>query len=249
MQKIRMPLAVLMTAALVLTGCSEDDPTGPSSTELDAVQAALINSGAMSFLGAFAPFAFAEGVTPTSIDITDGTAEAFARAAVAAQTAGYDAFGVQLVIDATFEGDPVSESFTGLVAWTGLDVEEETVDKSLTLLGAGEMGAGSSRDMADDNYDPVAETGGFAIFIDNQLQDIFYNSTGTFSVSAISFGSPTTGTGVTMGSLAYTAAVGSMSGSFTLGMANIGQTSTMDLASTFSGLPAVKVTITGTYPR
>lgn len=256
MSKTRTFLAVLLATGLVLGGCSEDDPTGPSSSqELEAVTNALINSGALGGFGAFALFAFPQGgeIGSIPVAVTSGTVgDALQKAVAQAQAEGWDAIGFQVDIDLTYMSEPTTMSYTGIASWYGLDVEAETVEKTVTVFAIGLQGSGAEIDLSD--FDEVAGTGGFAYYIDGadtQSPSLYFGETGTFSISTLSFGSLQNvggyeGTGITV-----QAATGTMAGSFTFDATDyyVSPPVGVNVASTFTGLPSVKVTMSGSYPN
>lgn len=241
MPKYRFPVAVLLSSALLLGACS-DDPSGPSGdAELNAVQSALATSGALGPLGAFAVFVFPQGAEFSAISVSTTVAEALARAAVEAQASGFDAFGMQIDFDIVYDSSPLVVTYTGLVAWTGLNVAAESVDEAISVIADGAINAGGSADLS---------TEGYAMYINNEDDELYFSTEGTFAVTALSFGSSSACGGESMGSIACSAAMGTMSGNFNFTAVNYPDgLLSVTKSSSYTSLPAVRVSLTGSYPN
>lgn len=242
----RTPLALMLVLGLTVAACGgDDDPTGPDgsdggSEEFTAVVDALASSGALGGFGGVALLADPGDVQIGTIDVTAGSPSAPAGP-MASLLAGRQAIAFQYVFDVTYEGESIQGTITGVSAWTGLDVNAKTVDEVVSVLAFSDASSGSSFDLAGEN--------GLAYYIENagnpQAHDAYFGTSGTFSVGSVSVGGgQSCGTQVSGWSCTY--ATGTMSGSFNFAASNFAQPpQEITRSSSFSGLPLVRVTVTG----
>ncbi len=243
MRRLKILLVMALMAGLTLAGCSDDSPTGPdASEEYEAVINALTNSGALGFVGIYAGLAAPGELSFGEITVNEGTlAQALAKAAADAQASGWQALAIEVNLDFTDpEEGQIQESWTAVAAWTGLDVEMETVDQAVTAFALASA-------LADNSADINTEEA-FAYVIDNTVGaegTMYFGDSGTFDVNSTSFGSTTPvegSTGQTQYAITY--AVGTISGGFNFTASDFADPpNTVTRSSTFSALPAIQINI------
>jgi len=248
MRRLKMLLVLALMAGLTLGGCSDDDdgPTGPSSNieEYNAVLSALSSSNALGPVAAYALLVEPGEVSFGDITVGTGTlGEAIARAAAGAQASGWQAFVLEVNLSGTWEGEPMDENWTGLAAWNGLDVEAETVDEAISIFALDTA-------LADGTATFESEEA-MAYYVDGTVDpEVLYlcasgimGTGGTFSISDPTFGGTQACQTVAIQGISCTYAVGTVDGSFDF-VASDG-VSTVTRTSTFTGLPALQINITG----
>lgn len=237
---------LVLTAVVLVGGCSDDGPTGPDDTEeFEAVVNALNNSGALGAVGIYAAFVPAGEISFGNITVNEGSlAEAVSRAAAEARSQGWQALAIEVNLDFT---DPdegqIQEGWTAVAAWTGLDVDAQTVDQAITTLALSDALADNSADLATE--EALAYVVDYTTGADGTL---YLGSEGTFNVTSKTFSSPTPLEGSGAGQVPYdiTYATGTISGGFDFIATDFAQPpTTVTRSSAFPGLPAVQINVTG----
>ncbi|MFO7769502.1 MAG: hypothetical protein R6W82_11190 [bacterium] len=242
MRRLKMLMVLALMAGLTLGGCSDDDdgPTGPSSNveEYNAVLGTLAANDALGPVGSYAMLVEPGEVSFGDITVGTGTLEqAVARTAERAQASGWQAFALELNISGTWEGESIDESWTGVAAWAGLDVEAQTVEEAISVYAI---------DTALSDGTAVIESEeAIAFYVDGtEDPEVTYVSTsGTFSISNVIFEETEACQNVAMQGISCTYAVGTVDGSFDFDATD--GFSTVTRTSTFTGLPAVQINIIG----
>lgn len=230
------PVVPTLMLAVAVAACGGDDgPAGPGSDggdeEYEAVVDALASSGALGGFGGVVLLAEPGDARIGTIDVSSGDSP----------PESHQAFAFQYVFDVTYEGERVQGTITGISAWIGLDVSARTVDQVLSVVALSDVPGGSSVELTGED--------GLAYYIENAgdpgARSAYFGSAGTFSVSSVSLGgSESCRARNTEWSCAYR--TGTMSGSFEFDASNFAQPpGEITRSSTFSGLPLIRVTMTG----
>lgn len=238
-----IPKRALGAVALVAfaAACSDNGGESLNLAEKTALSNALTNSGALTAAGPAAGFgAVAVFMLPNIGSLTAGTSAANALNASiqGLRAASYEgAVGFQII----YTSGASSETFTGVVGWTGLNVTANTVDE---VVAAGALTATATPVANGSNTTIDGNTGFGAYWVRTPAASYSPGSTGNFVLTSSSF----TGEQVDCASLAEVAQcsyrTGSMTGQFNFTADRVGATGTYTQTPvTFSNMPAVRITI------
>ena len=252
---LRRGVTAALAATFVLAACSDDD-NGPSNTgtqftpqEKAALTTAFINSGLLPSTGEEAQLASlllggiqSYGTITIPASLRTGGASGLRLANVAGE---YDATGIQYLFDISVNGQPAFTGLAaGLVAWSGLDVQAETVDDWINVSAAD--------DQATSFPDQVS-----GVVPDDVSAEYYLHSTGVFyegisgnaSITQSSFNSSTTDCSMDIqgfGTLNCSYRYGNMKGAFDFVGEPVGVAGeNVTFASTSYDLPAMRVTLSG----
>jgi hypothetical protein len=226
---MRIKALALTCALAAIAACGSDNgPSGSTSlsaSETAALTAALTTNGALgSEAAAFAPFALSQVHT-------------------AGTFGSYDAVGVEVNYTVTAGGQSQSGVFSGIVGWQGLNTSAQTVDKIIT---ASQFSTGGS--FPATIAGTVGVNGVVGSYYDRSTASNYLASSGTFNLTASTFGSGTTSCNSSSGGVTVTCSysTGTMTGNFgfSADKANGTGDATFTQATTNFDLPAVRITIT-----
>ncbi len=242
MRRTLMMSAALVAAAVVSASCGSS--TAPPGTGLTAQQQtalvqAIANSGALTTLGG--------QVAPIAVPLIPATG----TLSVTGGGTSYDAVGIEIVFSIPALGTLGTGAFTGVLGWAGYDASTGTIDQLVSggafILGSSTVPGTGSYAVAPDSLGMAVGTGAYWNRLAGGASGATYTaSDGTFDLTQASFGASTAncpGFDTTKGSCTYT--TGSMSGQFNFTGTLDGGTGTWTQPmTTFTTLPAVKVTLT-----
>lgn len=242
MRRMFMTSAALVAAAVVSASCgsSTAPPTGLTAQEQTALIQAIANSGALTTLGG--------QVAPIAVPLISSTGT---LAVTGGGASSYDAVGVEIVFNIPALGALGTGAFTGVLGWAGYDAGAGTIDQ---LVSGGAFSLGSTTVPGAGTYAIAPQapgqtvgTGAYWNRLAGGASGATYVATdGQFVLSQATFGSSSNncpGFDTTKGSCTYT--TGTMTGQFNFTGTLQGGTSTWTQpVTTFTTLPAVKVTLT-----
>lgn len=255
---LRRGIAAAVLAGALLAGCGDDDDNGPSDTigteftaeERAALSTAFVNAGLIPDdpEAAQAYGLLLGGITSYGTITIPAALRAGAPGAVRlAKIAGeYDATAVQYLFDVTINGEPAIQGFfAGIVAWSNLNVQEETIDDYISI-------GGSSDDPVTDFPETVSGTVPEDVSAQYWLgaTNTFYEGiSGSASITASSFDGSEVDCSVTVpniGTLTCSYDYGSQEGAFDfVGAPVLSEGENVTFASTSYELPAVRVRLGG----
>lgn len=238
-----IPKRALGVVALVAfaAACSENGGDSLNLAEKTALSQALTTSGALTGAGPAAGFGpVALFMLPNIGALSAGTAASSALNASLSgvRAATYEgAVGVQVI----YTSGSTSQTFTGVIGWSGLNVTASTVDE---VVSAGALTSSTTPVGNGSNTTINGSTGFGAYWLRTPQASYSPGSTGNFELTTGSF----TGTQVDCASLAEVSQcnyrTGTMSGQFNFTAQRVGATGEYTQTPvTFSNLPAVRVTI------
>jgi len=234
---------VALTVA-VAAGCSDsNEPSGQTLTT--AEKTALTQALATTEFGALAGFviqAVGQVGTLDAAAVNSALQTAFDRAlslsVVGSQSADYEgAVGIALEFDYNLGGEVFSGWFYGVFGWNGINTTTNSVDEWVVVGAAGDVGSLPS------SATGTIESGN--VFADYFASNTYYyGTTGTATVGGSFTGGATdcsaSQQGITV-TCSYQA--GTMNGSFGFEALSLQDVSYTQSGISFSGLPAVKMTL------
>jgi hypothetical protein len=254
---LRRGIGAALLAGAFLAGCGDDD-NGPSSDigtefteqEQAALSTAFVNAGlvpddpeAAQAYGLLLGGIKSYGTITIPASLRAGTPSAVRLAKIAGE---YDATAVQYLFDVTINGEPALQGFfAGIVAWSNLDVQAETINDYISI-------GGSSDDPVTDFAETVSGT-----VPDDVSAEYWVAATGTFyegisgsaSITASNFDGSEADCSVTVpgvGTLTCSYDYGSQEGAFDfVGAPLFTEGQNVTFARTSYELPAVRVRLGG----
>lgn len=253
MSRLVKRLAAVGFAATAVVACEEGGTGSLNSIEKAQLASALTNSGSLGALGpaaAWAPFAVTLLADIGSLGA--GTSAAVNRGLNASLTGvratSYEgAIGVVIVYNVQGQ----TGTFTGVVGWDGFTPGNNATVAEIVSAGAVTVGStpigNVSTPIGSSATNP--ERAGYATYFVNATQSSYVGTSGTFTVSAQSFGtgSSNCGTGIGGANVTCSYSVGTMSGSFSFAANRLqgsGPSTYTQSTVNFSSLPSVRMTIT-----
>jgi hypothetical protein len=249
-------LVALASAGVLLSGCGDDDNNGPDSNgtqftaaEKQALSAAFVNTGlipdnpeAGQLYGLLLGGITSYGTITVPAALREAPASGLRLANL---TGEFDATGLQYIFDISVNGEPAFQGLSaGIVAWSGLNVEAETIDDWISIGATDETAT-----TFPDQVSGVVPEDVSAEYYVAATQTLYEGISGNASITSSSFGSSTTDCTITIptvGTLNCTYKYGSMQGAFDfVGQPVIGEGANVTFASTSYDLPAVRVTLSG----
>jgi hypothetical protein len=254
---LRRGIAAALMAGAFLAGCGDDD-NGPTETigteftaeERAALSTAFVNAGlipddpeAAQAYGLLLGGITSYGTITVPASLRAGTPGAVRLAKIAGE---YDATAVQYLFDVTVNGEPALQGFfAGIVAWSNLNVQEETIDDYISI-------GGSSDDPTTEFPETVSGTVPDEVSAEYWLgaTDTFYEGiSGSASITASNFDGSEVDCSVTVpgiGTLTCSYDYGSQEGAFDfVGAPLFTEGENVTFASTSYELPAVRVRLGG----
>jgi hypothetical protein len=254
---LRRGIAAALMAGAFLAGCGDDD-NGPTDTigteftaeERAALSTAFVNAGlipddpeAAQAFGLLLGGITSYGTITIPASLRAGTPGAVRLAKIAGE---YDATAVQYLFDVTVNGEPAIQGFfAGIVAWSNLDVQEETIDDYISI-------GGSSDDPVTNFPETVSGTVPDDVSAEYWVAatNTFYEGiSGSASITASNFDGSEVDCSVTVpniGTLTCSYDYGSQEGAFDfVGAPLFTEGENVTFASTSYQLPAVRVRLGG----
>ena len=243
--------ATLGCAVVLLSGCG-GDPTEPSEVfndrmlsveEQAALQAALSGSGALAGLGTYTDLVVRQMGVVGSMDVeqilaADTTSPA---ARTSTDTTSYGVVGMQVKLFLTVNRTRFTITYTGLVAWTDLDVATRSVHEVISILAFGNVTTGAVVNLG--HVDEQFQSGGLGVVVQQQDTTLYAVRNGTFTLTDMSFGATSSCTGSIGAVSGCTLATGRMSGSFDFNASAADGDSTRSRSGSFEGVPSVSVSV------
>ncbi len=255
---LRRGIAAALMAGAFLAGCGDDDngPTDTIGTEFTAEERAALSTALVSagFFGESSEAAPAYGLllggitSYGSITIPSSLRAGPSGAVRMAMVAGeYDATAVQYLFDISINGIPeVQGLFAGIVAWSGLDVQAETIDDYISI------GAGTDDGSATEFPETVSGSVPDDVSAEYWLAStntLYLGISGTASITASNFGGSAADCSVNIpgvGDLTCSYEHGSQEGAFDfVATPFLTEGEDVTFASTSYNLPAVRVRLGG----
>jgi hypothetical protein len=227
---MRIKALALVCGLAVVAACGSDNngPDGStdlSSEETTALTQALVTNGSLGAgAAAFAPFALSQ--LQSSGKMGD-----------------YDAVGVQVNYTVTVSGQTTSGVLSSIIGWQGLNTTAHTADK---IIAASQSSTGGTFPGSITSTFGTAATIGS--YYELSTASNYVATTGTFNLTAASFGTDTHGCNSSSGGVTVTCSysTGTMTGSFAFeaDKFNGSGSATFSQPTTQFNLPALRVTIT-----
>ena len=235
--------AVLAVSTIVGCGSDSGGTTSLSQSEKTALTQALANTdfgGLATYVVQVVGKVGTLDAAAVNASISRALDHALSLSVTGAQSASYEG-AVGIAMEATYQGQSVW--FYGIIGWNGINTSNNTVDEIL-LVG----GAGDGTTLPASASGTIGQGDIFAFYekLNGSTYDYFDGTSGNASVSASSFSGSTdcsaSSSGITI-DCSYS--TGTMNGSFNFVAENIESADTYTQPGvTFSGLPAVKLTLT-----
>jgi hypothetical protein len=245
------------TVALALAvGCGGDDGGGGgglSQAEQVALASALSNAETLEGLGpaaAFASFIFTQvdrvGALNAGTQASVNRAINFAITGVRA-TSYEGAVGMQIIYTVSSGGQTASGSYTGVLGWTGLNVQAQTIDEAVS---AGAVSATATPFNSGTIQLDLSSSDPFGLgsYYNRTTNTAYLSTSGSFTLSGTSFAGSTTDCSVTSQGVTVECdyVVGTMNGDFDFvasTRSGSGPSTYTQSPISFSGLPSVRMTI------
>lgn len=243
--------ATLGAAVVLLSGCG-GDPTEPSEVfndrilsaeEQAALQTALSGSGALAGLGTYTDLVVRQMGVVGSMDVEQAqVAEPTSTAVLGStDTTSFGVVGMQVKLFLRVNRVPFNIIYTGLVAWTDLDVATRSVHEVISILAFGNVTTGAEVNLG--SVDEQFQSGGLGVVVQQQDTTIYAVRNGSFTLTELSFGT-TSGCSGSIGSVSgCTLSTGRMSGSFDFNASAADGDSTRARSASFEGIPSVSVSV------
>jgi hypothetical protein len=250
-------LVALASVGMLLAGCGDDDDgNGPdgngtafTAEEKEALSTAFVSTGlvpddpqAGQLYGLLLGGVESYGTITIPAALRGAPASGLRLASIAGE---YDATGLQYIFDITINGEPAFQALSaGIVAWSGLDVQAETIDDWISIGATDESATEFPDEVSGIIPDDVS-----AEYYVAATETLYEGISGSASITHSSFsGTPTDCTVEipTVGTLTCSYQYGSMEGAFDFVAQPVlveGENATF--ASTSYDLPAVRVSISG----
>jgi hypothetical protein len=249
-----MKFGAVALAVAVAAGCSDStEPTGEdiSQAEKTALASALTQSGALAAIpyASFASVAVQlvgkvgslQASTAASAALTSAVEEAMRLGIAGVAGTSYEG-AVGFILDFDITSTELTESayFVGIVGWNGVNTSTSSVDE---LVVAAVYGDGAAPNSVTGDIGTFTETKyAYGAYWDGA--SVFFGTDGMIAATGASFGGGTD-CSASQGQFSYTCSysAGSMNGNFEF-MAEDDDSGTYTQAPvSFSGLPALKITI------
>ena len=223
-------------------GPSNDNDMVLSAEQQAALHEALSGTGALSGLGTYTDLVLGQMGVVGSMNVEQGLpggpAPTAARGPFA--TTSFGVVGLQVKLFLTVNRVRFNITYTGLVAWTGLDVTARTVDEAISVLAFGDLESGTvNLGQVDEQF----QSGGLAAVVLRPDTTVYGARDGSFTLTEMSFDPAGACTGAIGAASNCTLATGRMSGSFEFNASAADVDGKIARSGSFEGVPSVSISV------